>query len=135
MTPKKIYISAPFELQSHGRILRAHLQSHGFEVTSRWLEEKTDDNVTQQEMADRDIDDIVQSDALLLINPEDWKYKGTGGRHVEVGVVIAMNNESRSMPIFIYGVRSNVFHHDECVRAVSPTVSHIVASMKEWRDR
>jgi hypothetical protein len=137
VSKKKLYISAPFELQASARILRDHLQSHGFEITATWLDEGLPNQPaqTQKEMADRDIRDIVRADALVLINPEDWKYKGTGGRHVEVGAVIMINEGVKDMPVFIYGVRSNVFHHDDCVLAVSPTVSHIVASLKEWRDR
>lgn len=130
MAKKKLYISAPFELQASGRILRDHLVSHGFEVTSTWLDEPPVNKPTEAEMAERDIFDILRSDAIVLINPDDWKYKGTGGRHVEVGIAIIA-----ALPVFIYGIRSNVFHHFKNVLAVSPTVGNVVASLKDWRER
>lgn len=130
MTKKRIYISAPFELQASARILRDHLVSHGFVVTSRWLDEASTSTETHQEMAERDVADIISSDALLAMNPEDWKQKGTGGRHVELGVAYMAG-----LPTFVYGVRSNVFHSLKNVAAVSPTVGNVIASLKDWRDR
>ena len=127
---KKIYVSAPFELQASARIVRDLLISHGFTVTSTWLEETPDTQETKQQMAERDERDILSADALLLINPDDWSYKGTGGRHVEVGIARQVR-----LPVFIYGVRSNVFHHLSNVAAVAPTISPLLSSLKEWRDR
>lgn len=122
---KRIYISGPFELQANGRILREHLHSHGFDCTATWLDERTGEQ-TEREMAERDVTDLLRSDAMVLMNPQDWSYKGTGGRHVEMGIALIS-----ALPVFIYGARSNVFHHFGNVKAVSSTVGPVVASLKD----
>lgn len=101
-----IYVSAPFQLQSEARMMRVELERAGYIVRARWLDEASTDPLTYADMARRDVEDIFNCGGLVLINPESWKDQGTGGRHVEVGLAFGAQ-----LPVFIFGVRSNVFHH------------------------
>jgi hypothetical protein len=55
-----------------------------------------------------DLQDVLNAHAVVAINPEEYRNSGTGGRHVELGYAIA-----HSIPVFILGCRSHVFH-DMC---------------------
>lgn len=111
MDTPRLYIAAPFECQASALGLRQVLRGNGFVITSRWLDEPP---IAMPDMtpdfcavvARRDIVDIYNADAMVLVNPEEWRRAGTGGRHVEAGIAL-----TRAMPFFILGVRSNVFHH------------------------
>lgn len=118
----QVYIAAPFELQHIGKDLRELLESTGnFIVTSRWLEEEPFDPTGPSDdearlMAERDLEDIGNSNAVIALNPEEFRRTGTGGRHVELGYVLGYNVlckdlTGRFVPVWILGVRTNVFHY------------------------
>lgn len=104
----KIYIAAPFPLKNRAINLMRDLTAQGFEITSRWLfkETKMSDSVEENKgFATTDLEDVVKSHIFLLLNPPEWINAGTGGRHTELGFSFAIGK-----PIYILGVRSNVFH-------------------------
>jgi hypothetical protein len=102
MVPR-VYIAAPFPMKPEAIQLRAMLQKNGIDVTSRWL-----DGVPKGVEAEWDLQDVLNAHAVVAINPEEYRNSGTGGRHVELGYAIA-----HSIPVFILGCRSHVFH-DMC---------------------
>ena len=101
----KIYLASPFEKQPFMRVVRGHLQERGYEVTADWLDEKTE---TGQDaaLAQRDIAAIQAADVVVVYNPQEFRYSGTGGRHVELGIALMLDKV-----VVLLGERSNVFHH------------------------
>lgn len=97
-----VYIAAPWPMKKEAKQLRAQLLIGAVHCTSRWLDVETP---LGAHYAKQDLDDVCTADALVAINPLTWKNRGTGGRHVEMGVAI-----QRAMPIFLIGVRTNIFH-------------------------
>ncbi len=103
MNDIRIYIAAPFQLQDAAKALRELLASQGIRCVSRWIDapENLDDK-----WARRDLYDVASCDVFVLLNPQDWASRGTGGRHVECGYALALNK-----PIVLLGARTNIFHH------------------------
>lgn len=99
---ERVYIAAPFQLKAEARLLRRVLNDAGISVTSRWLDGNAGDGT---ETAEMDLADVCSAQALVLINPARWKNEGTGGRHVEVGAALTY-----SMPVYVLGEPSNIFH-------------------------
>jgi hypothetical protein len=103
-----IYIAAPYPIRDRAVALMQRLEAEGFGVTSTWLRE---DDELADKYAQLDLDDIGRSDALVLMNPDEWKNAGTGGRHVEMGFALGLNRH-----VVVVGERSNIFHYlDEVV--------------------
>jgi len=107
----RIYIAAPYPIRHQAVEVMNWLEATGHTVTSRWLRGEVEGNT--DENARKDFDDIASSDALLLINPQDWANVGTGGRHVELGYALAIG-----ITVILLGVRTNVFHHHSNVRVI-----------------
>ncbi len=106
----KVYIAAPYELRDTTIEIMKILEESGHEVTSSWL--RTIAPMTDV-VACQDLTDVETADTLLIINPANWKDKGGGGRHVEMGYAIA-----RGKKIVLLGVRSNIFHHLSEIRVI-----------------
>jgi hypothetical protein len=119
---RRVYIAAAFPLKETAAAMRVDLIRAGFEVTSRWID-GIGGNGLEQAIAD--LDDIRTSDALVLINAGEWVNRGTGGRHTEVGYAIAYG-----MPVFVYGIPSNVFHELDNVRCCL-TIDSLVHLLKQ----
>lgn len=100
----RVYIAAPAPLIDHARALRNVLVAAGDQVTARWLDVPFEDTPAAARM---DLDDIDAADLLIALNPEPWRQKGTGGRHVELGYALA-----RGKQVLLVGARTNVFHYD-----------------------
>ena len=107
-----VYIAAPFQLRELARDAMLTLEALGFPVTSSWL--RVDDMPDTDAAARMDLADVDRADVLVLLNPEDWRTTGTGGRHSEFGYAHA-----RGKHLFIVGVRSQVFHHLSNVTVVT----------------
>ena len=106
----KVYIAAPYELRDRAISLMQTLERVGHEVTSSWLKGvDRDDHATAQ----KDLDEVAAADMLMLINPGEFRNKGTGGRHVEVGYALALGKR-----VQVLGVRSNIFHHLDHVTVI-----------------
>lgn len=117
----RVYIAAPWPIRDQAKLLRNELHAAGIVVNSRWLDETVD---APEDNAEDDLADIFAAEAVVLLNPVLWKNEGTGGRHVEFGVALALNKR-----VFILGERSNVFHMlRRVVRA--ETVMQLIMSLK-----
>lgn len=111
MNGYRVYIAAPFQLRDRAQALMTRLEANGFPVTSRWL--RIDDMPDTDDAARLDLQDIDEADALVLLNAEDWRTAGTGGRHTEFGYAYAKDKD-----LCVVGVRTNVFHHLTAVHVV-----------------
>ena len=113
----KIYIAAPSELRSTAASLKDILERKGYEITSRWIEMEDFGSTDPKYLglwSVNDLNDVAAADTLVLINPEEYRTKGTGGRHVEFGYAAA-----HGIPCYIFGARTNVFHWGFNVKLVN----------------
>lgn len=99
----KVYLAAPWELQADVKRLHEALVDAGFDSIARWLE--ADSNTYTEAWAWACLEDVRRCDVFMLWNPRQWERTGTGGRHVETGVAIALDK-----PVIILGARTNIFH-------------------------
>lgn len=106
----KVYVAAPFGRLAEATEVMHDLESSGVTVTSSWLRGHT---AMDDAHARLDLDDVARADVLLALNPEAWKHEGGGGRWVEFGYALALGKQ-----IVLVGVRTNVFHHLDCVRVI-----------------
>lgn len=117
----QVYIAAPYPTREQAIALMHRLEAEGFGVTSTWLRE---DDELADKYAQLDLDDIGRCDALVLMNPEEWKNSGTGGRHVEFGWALGLNKH-----VVVVGERSNIFHYldDVVICAEADLVTTLLA--------
>jgi nucleoside 2-deoxyribosyltransferase len=107
-----IYIAAPYPLRPVAITVMHDLEAAGHRVTSSWLRTGCqDDDCTLT--ARRDLEDIDVADALLVLQPDDWHDKGTGGRHIEFGYALAKGKQ-----LIVFGEPSTNFHHLPHVRVI-----------------
>lgn len=153
----QFYFAGSFKRQEELRADIVRLEVAGHQCTSRWLsgdhevDVTTDDDLSPQgpayKFALEDIEDILNSDAIVFYSSADHDAKGRGGRHSEFGIAWALDK-----PIFLIGRRENAFHSlapDVCkfhdfhsfIIALSPTAhqggaafSLIEALIEEQRD-
>lgn len=120
-----VYIAAPFPLQDRAGHLRAALKLRAnIACSSRWLDEPPNGQLTDA-LARMDLEDVMTSDALVMLNPDGWEQKGTGGRWVEFGYAVAM-----AKPILVVGERSNIFCHLSHVHQVDELADVVKAVQK-----
>lgn len=129
----RVYLAARFERLDELKRWRDYLD-RSFSITSTWLDLPdvgAEARATDQERcdrADRDLWDLWSSDALVLLNPEDDREGGHGGRHVETGIAMA-----QEIPIFLVGARTNVFHYLPDFRLISePDPVTVEAALQEY---
>lgn len=119
MTPatRKIYLAARFSRNDEMRGVRDVLQALGYEVTSRWIEDRggkygqgsftpgqlNSDREYCAKVAGRDLEDIEAADTMISFTSPDGG--GKGGRHVEFGLALGLGKH-----LVIVGPRENVFH-------------------------
>jgi nucleoside 2-deoxyribosyltransferase len=101
----KIYLAAPSECQDDMRHLRDVLVGLGHTITADWLDEDNLRGPLTYQMANRDIQNIHNSDAVIVYNPKEFHNAGTGGRHSELAFAIAANKM-----VILFGEPSQVFH-------------------------
>ena len=106
-----VYIAAPYELRDEAIRVKALLEAKGYEVTATWLTQLDEEC---DKVARMDLADVARADELLLLNPEEFKQSGTGGRHCEFMYAWMLNKK-----VTILGVRSNLFHRLSNVRVIS----------------
>ena len=98
----RVYIAAPWVRRAQAREVRDYLVTGGYDVTSRWLDftgDEHDERLLRRE-AQMDWNDVLRSDALLLLNIEKSE-----GKAVEQGIAL-----QKGIPIIAIGKPSNVFH-------------------------
>lgn len=98
-----IYVAAPYEMREEAIFVMHKLEEQGYEVTSSWLREV---HQNDDEHARIDLADVTRANEFLLLNPEEYRRAGTGGRHVELGYALGQGKY-----IVLLGVRTNIFHH------------------------
>lgn len=106
----KIYVAAPYELRDTAIGVMRDLEQMGFTVTSEWL--RTDEEISPK-MAAQDLRDIDAADLVVVLHPPEFEYKGTGGRHFEMGYAVAKGKR-----VILVGRRTNNFHHLPCIERV-----------------
>lgn len=123
----KAYLAGAFPRRDYIAGIAADLETHGVEVTSRWLRETDSieaERVHEQAagFALRDFEDLLRSDTLVVFTePEGSPYEARSGHHVEFGVALAFSVRSarlgvyRPLRIVVVGTRRNVFHHAAAV--------------------
>src|SRR5262249_15597475 len=103
---KNLYLAAHYERAAEMRGIRDILTDLGYRVTSRWIDQKEQDEALgEKELTENpeqgtrfaliDIDDITAADTMV-----HFTGAGRGGRHTEFGIAIAMN-----MTLVIVGAR------------------------------
>jgi hypothetical protein len=107
-----IYIASKFERQAEMKVYAKMLRANGHVVTSRWLEEETDEVGTKlgwqhdparlQKFAQIDLDDIRSAHLLLIFTHEGLSR---GGMHVEFGYGMALGKR-----LIVVGPRPTLFH-------------------------
>lgn len=128
----KVYIAAPYLKKEEMKVYAAKLRDLGIGVTSGWLDEPDKPamgpqdliNTQNREYAMRDVQDVMDADAMIFFT-DPTKTILRAGRHVEFGMILAINAMSQdedTMPIFVVGLEfENIFHH-------MPEVHHF----QEW---
>lgn len=107
---KSVYFAARYSRREELKGYRAELEALGIEVTSRWLDtpqrdrsEYSDDDWRQLGQADQA--DVLAADALICFTEAPGEG-GNGGRHVELGMALALGRR-----VVIVGRREHIFHH------------------------
>jgi hypothetical protein len=119
----KVYIAARYGRRAEMLGLAGLIERRGHTVTSRWIlgeHEDKDDSATFEMMstwAAEDIADIKAADVLLAITEEPGAaVGGRGGRHVELGVALALG-----LTVLVVGPAEHIFHIAPGVEAFSST--------------
>lgn len=110
----KVYLAAQYRMKEELNDYANWLEDIGVEVTSSWLNEEEDANVQladlsigkKIEYAQRDLDDIDRSDAIILFTVEPTVCTFRGGRMHEFGYAAA-----KGKMLIICGPRENIFHY------------------------
>ncbi len=107
---KNIYLAARFERQHEMRGYRRVLNSLGYSVSSRWLDQISADGalgpIEKRNCAQVDLQDIRESDTLILFTSDLHGGYSTAAHKVEFGIAIAMG-----MRLIVIGQYENVFCH------------------------
>jgi nucleoside 2-deoxyribosyltransferase len=111
----RVYVAAPWAHKLDARVVVKQLRDAGVRVSSRWIErEETEYECAPELMrseAQRDIEDIIDSHALLYLNLAKSEGKAT-----ELGMAIW-----RGIPIYcVGGTQNNVFLH-------LPEITHLAS--------
>lgn len=100
----KIYLSARFGRRDEMQSVRSEIILAGHHVVSRWLDAGDNDDLAVAAIVD--LDDLRSSDCLIVFSETPDVGYTTGGRHVELGLAIALHK-----PVCVIGPRENVFFH------------------------
>lgn len=122
----RVYLAGPYQHKEKITACAEQLRALRIEVTSSWLEEPHKPTTQMHELtheehlgyALRDVQDVFAADAMIFFN-EPTKTIVRAGRHVEFGMVVALNYVAANSnilggmrPIFVVGSDfENIFHH------------------------
>lgn len=101
-----IYLAARFSRRYECQGYRADLQRIGHTVTSRWIDNKSDDEADALRCAIIDIADLDIADTVIAFGDEPRSNRSRGGHHVEFGYGLAQGKR-----ILLVGYRENVFNY------------------------
>lgn len=106
-----IYIACPYPERHYALVVRKFCLGRGWQVCARWLDPSHDGLPAfqtpelQRIDALEDMQDIASCDVMLVLSPLGYAERGTGGRHVELGIAIGLGKR-----IVLLGDPTNVFH-------------------------
>jgi nucleoside 2-deoxyribosyltransferase len=125
-----IYLAARFsrrhEMQGiRGDILRNQVGL----VTSRWIDNCTDDEADALKCAKIDIEDLDAADVVIAFADEPRSNRSRGGHHVEFGYGLAQGKR-----IILIAHRENVFNYLPEVEFF-PTWESCLATLKAEQDK
>lgn len=106
----RLYLASFFDTRERLYPIRDQLQTFGYEVTSRWLDEvpgaafATSSAEYLRACAVRGLEDIKRSNGFIL---DTFDTSPRGGQEVEWGLALSRMEMQR----FVVGPIRNVFHH------------------------
>jgi hypothetical protein len=105
-----VYFAARYSRRDELNRYRAELEALGIDVTSRWLatEPRVRSEYTAEDWRDLglvDQEDVLAADILVCLTEADGAG-GNGGRHVELGMALALGRR-----VIVVGRREHIFHH------------------------
>jgi nucleoside 2-deoxyribosyltransferase len=108
----KVYIAGLYAKREEYQKYYNDLEKQGFECTSTWIRD-SEENLTQEQIANLDLYDIDRADVLLFMVPKHQDFytvtiasMSRGGRHFELGYAHAKGKE-----IILFGGRESAFHY------------------------
>jgi hypothetical protein len=107
---RSVYFAARYSRQDELNRYRNELEALGVEVTSRWLATEPRDRADYSDddwrsLALIDQEDVLAADSLVCFT-ESANEGGNGGRHVELGMALALGRQ-----VIVVGRREHIFHH------------------------
>jgi len=142
----RIYLAARYSRHEEMQGVRDVLQALGHTVTSRWIEapegrygrgsftrEQLDEDPEYcRAVAERDIADIEAADTFIAFTEADGG--GKGGRHAELGYVLALARyRHEPMRVIVVGLREHVFHTTGGIRWYPDWPRLVMALTRESR--
>jgi hypothetical protein len=106
---RSVYFAARYTRREELNRYRVELEALGIEVTSRWLamEPRSGFEYSNEEWRDLalvDQEDVLAADMLVCFAEEPGEG-GNGGRHVELGMALALGRD-----VVVVGRREHIFH-------------------------
>lgn len=107
---RSVYFAARSSRREELNRYRAELEALGIEVTSRWLAAQPQDvrstysDGEWRALALTDQEDVLAADVLVCFTEPDGDG-GNGGRHVELGMALALGRH-----VIVVGRREHIFH-------------------------
>lgn len=110
----KIYLAAQYHRKHEIAIYALMLREAGLEVVSSWTDEEYNPLVKLSEVAEvdlgriaeRDFNEILRADVVVLFTVSDQELTRRNGRMVEFGIGLA-----RDKRMIVCGPRENIFHY------------------------
>ena len=113
----KIYVATKYEEAPRARQVMGLLIAHGHTITYNW----TWNEQSSSEQAHKDMQGVLDADALVLIIEKDLQYKGA---LVEVGIALG-----KGIPVYVIGS-----YFDNCIFSALPQVHQGIDSLVQVRD-
>ena len=107
---RTVYFAARYTRLPELNRYRGELEALGFDVTSRWLtvaSRPPGDALSEEDwrtLAVIDQEDVLAADTVVCFS-EDAGSGGNGGRHVELGMALALGKQ-----VVVVGRREHIFH-------------------------
>lgn len=99
----KFYLAAKFSRRAEMEKKAEELRALGYEPCCRWVF-GGEDGLTDQQICDLDLDDVAESDLLILFTHPRGEPQPGGGRFVEYGYALALG-----VGTVVIGPRENIF--------------------------
>jgi hypothetical protein len=107
---RSVYFAARYSRHEELNSYRAELEALGIEVTSRWLDTQprarslySEDDWRALGLLDQE--DVLAADTLVCFAEAEGEG-GNGGRHVELGMALALGRR-----VIVVGRREHIFHY------------------------